>query len=847
MISGAQDDWLITPSFELPAEGSCTVTYMENGYFIEFLTVNEVCVSTDMVNWTQVYVPPFDPANWELTEGIWREAKFTLGAWAGQTVYIGFHYEGDYSNQWYIDDMKVLYDYSGPQIASIAGNSALLPIIGAYLNNPMVISLNTADLTGVQSITGHYDIGGSAGDAVFSKAKGDVEELWTGSIPAQAAEASGTIRFTMVDLGGLITETGEYDIQFVADTEVPIVKYLINNETFMGLDMNLELAFYDESDITACKGFYSKDNYVTTYEFDLTPSKIHQFVYVGTIPAETEEVFFNGKVYFEITDSADNKLTTEQFSAKWLDGQLDVFEDFEGDLSNWTVTGEWGIEEEPSISGTHSLTESWSATSSNNLYGNNTLSSATWATIMDWTTVMSASISFWVKYDIEPGFDYMYFEVSKDGGANWIRLKTWDGLGVDWNKVQIPLDAAAGNSQVTFRFLFDSDGGLELNGMYIDDVELKSYNKDYGFPTIVSDPYMPEYYEGALNGYTDSIQITDKTGVAAVKVYYTSTYNDGDAGIEQSVDAVNTTDDWYEFTIPKQEAGRTVRYRIWAEDTSIYQNSGYSREYVYIAGHHTLYDAGIVSYYTTTDPGDAKAVRISLPDGMTETTIAYALIRTYQDTDNISGPIKFHLWTDNGGVPGTDLIEPIIIASESSESTPDPMTRVDLREKAYNVSLTGDFWIGLEATTSIVYTTQEAPGEEGTIAYERSFDGSATGIGSWAWSMYGAANYHMRAVLGDFTGISEDTNIPAVTTLQQNYPNPFNPTTTINFNLAKDSKVSLVVYDVMGREVANLVDKDMVRGSHEVSFDASRLVSGVYYYNLKAGDVNQTKKMMLIK
>ena len=51
----------------------------------------------------------------------------------------------------------------------------------------------------------------------------------------------------------------------------------------------------------------------------------------------------------------------------------------------------------------------------------------------------------------------------------------------------------------------------------------------------------------------------------------------------------------------------------------------------------------------------------------------------------------------------------------------------------------------------------------------------------------------------------------------------------------------------MGREVANLVDKDMVSGSHKVSFDASRLVSGVYYYNLKAGDVNQTKKMMLIK
>ncbi|MDD3045422.1 MAG: T9SS type A sorting domain-containing protein, partial [Candidatus Delongbacteria bacterium] len=86
-----------------------------------------------------------------------------------------------------------------------------------------------------------------------------------------------------------------------------------------------------------------------------------------------------------------------------------------------------------------------------------------------------------------------------------------------------------------------------------------------------------------------------------------------------------------------------------------------------------------------------------------------------------------------------------------------------------------------------------------------------------------------------------------VTELAQNYPNPFNPATTINFNLAKDAKVSLVVYDVMGRKVADLVNKNMVTGSHKVSFDASNLVSGVYYYTLKAGEVNQTKKMMLIK
>jgi len=89
--------------------------------------------------------------------------------------------------------------------------------------------------------------------------------------------------------------------------------------------------------------------------------------------------------------------------------------------------------------------------------------------------------------------------------------------------------------------------------------------------------------------------------------------------------------------------------------------------------------------------------------------------------------------------------------------------------------------------------------------------------------------------------------MPAVYSLDQNYPNPFNPTTQINYSIAKPGFVSLIIYDVLGREVANLVNEFQSNGSHSIRFDASTLSSGVYVYTVNSGEFAQSKKMMLIK
>ena len=83
--------------------------------------------------------------------------------------------------------------------------------------------------------------------------------------------------------------------------------------------------------------------------------------------------------------------------------------------------------------------------------------------------------------------------------------------------------------------------------------------------------------------------------------------------------------------------------------------------------------------------------------------------------------------------------------------------------------------------------------------------------------------------------------------LSQNYPNPFNPTTNIDFSVTNRGAVKLSVYDLMGRQVATVVNEVKNAGKYSANFDASKLSSGVYFYKLEADGKVMTKKMMLLK
>jgi hypothetical protein len=125
--------------------------------------------------------------------------------------------------------------------------------------------------------------------------------------------------------------------------------------------------------------------------------------------------------------------------------------------------------------------------------------------------------------------------------------------------------------------------------------------------------------------------------------------------------------------------------------------------------------------------------------------------------------------------------------------------------------------------------------------------GTTTLTGNTVRTWYDGVSY--ASVTGINVDISKKEIIPSEFNLDQNYPNPFNPETTISYQLAIGSNVTLKVFDVLGREVATLVNEFKQAGAYISQFSIvnSELSSGVYFYTLKAGDFIQTKKMLLMK
>ncbi|HZW38489.1 MAG TPA: T9SS type A sorting domain-containing protein [Ignavibacteriaceae bacterium] len=106
------------------------------------------------------------------------------------------------------------------------------------------------------------------------------------------------------------------------------------------------------------------------------------------------------------------------------------------------------------------------------------------------------------------------------------------------------------------------------------------------------------------------------------------------------------------------------------------------------------------------------------------------------------------------------------------------------------------------------------------------------------WDRYNAKNP---------TVYVEDNNIPNVYSLSQNYPNPFNPSTTIKYSIPKAEKVKVTVFNILGKQVTDLVNEYKEAGNYQVNFNADNLSSGTYFYKIQAGSFTETKKMLLLK
>ncbi len=354
-------------------------------------------------------------------------------------------------------------------------------------------------------------------------------------------------------------------------------------------------------------------------------------------------------------------------------------------------------------------------------------------------------------------------------------------------------------------------------------------------PPIIGVPVQSVIYPIAADDVTITVDVTDDSGLTTeVNLFYAT-----DAGFQSVVmQPVGATTN-FSATIPAQAAGTLVKYYIMAKDNL--NALSFSPETAPIE---------FFSYLVRSEPYVAPKVFINEILASNTSTItdpdfaAYAdYIELYNDedlavdisnwymTDNLTRPTKWQ-------IPSNTFIEPkayLLVWADSKD------TLITALHTNFAISKNGEA-AGLYNADTYLIDTVSFGVQADNYSYARFGDGSYWENGQVPSP--GLTNPHGSKV--------DEVNININSfTLNQNYPNPFNPSTKIRFSLPATGNSALnavvKVYDVLGNLVATLVNEKLDAGTYEVTFNASNLSSGIYFYSLQYGSYNQTCKMSLIK
>ncbi|MBC8045448.1 MAG: PKD domain-containing protein [Fimbriimonadaceae bacterium] len=415
-----------------------------------------------------------------------------------------------------------------------------------------------------------------------------------------------------------------------------------------------------------------------------------------------------------------------------LFAQTIVFEDdFESGSGNWASYEDWDVTDEYAFSGSYSLTES----PDDDTYEATIEQITTMIPTVDLTLTLDADVKFKAMLDLEEGFDFTYLEVSIDAGSTWTTVATFNGEDMfEWTEYIIPLGGFVGHPEVKLRFRFDPDDFVEYDGMYIDDIVITKYNIDNSPPLILHDALILN--EGTLEENNLNADIIDISGIASAELFYSV-----DGSAYTSVDGINTAFDNYLFTVPEQEPGAFVDYYITATDDYGSPNTAVSDTFTYISGNYVSYDDATVDFVY--DVGELTfreevAVKFTFEG---ETDLVAAVIRNYTDPGKLNDSITIHVWEDDGGYPGDDLITPFTLYPEATFSAPYIGTKIDLRPYADVLSgIEGDVFIGYSCD-SVAWLTYTSTG-----LLNRSYYSSS---GYW-YEFVG--DFHFRAITSEIEG-----------------------------------------------------------------------------------------------
>jgi hypothetical protein len=393
----------------------------------------------------------------------------------------------------------------------------------------------------------------------------------------------------------------------------------------------------------------------------------------------------------------------------------------------------------------------------------------------------------------------------------------------------------------------------------------KTFNPKYGFTVPISiKPTAVTYYSPNVSAVSDNVKpygtrYVKFTGGQSLSVDVNSggslevkAIATGTAGIQVDQVTLGTTYTLSDFGTGHSSIVLAITNLTNTATVFTYSASGTGGNVVELRYDYT--EPVAASLGSMMDKDTLCVVFDALQNGTLD-SIRVALRRNTQ----ITGGVWKYTGVLNPSPLGQLLASNLTTAGLSIPPTPYPVpwpnwVTIDLR--SLNISTNTRFAVGFRIdgtypdnanVNRVMMTESPMPGEPTSLTYSTTptpnwyIPSNATGD-----SVY---TFLIRAYVSiNSSGVKQSIELtPAAFVLEQNYPNPFNPSTIIRFQMPSKGWVTLKIYDIIGREVATLVNGFQETGTHDVKFDASNLPSGVYFYRIAIGKYTETKKLMLIK
>jgi hypothetical protein len=526
-------------------------------------------------------------------------------------------------------------------------------------------------------------------------------------------------------------------------------------------------------------------------------------------------------------------------------------DNFESGTSNWQLMNTWGLTSSTYHSPNYSLTDSPSG-----MYPNNANTYVVSASTINLTQSNAAMLEFWTKWDIESSWDFAQVRVSTNNGISWTSLKGkytkkgsgrgvqpsneygYDGTQIDWVKEEMDLSDFIGQN-IKLQFLLKSDGLVQKDGWYIDDVVIKSYQPTAGTVTstfstnsgwnLISVPLVVDDFRKSIlfptsssNAYAFSNGYVMKDTLKNGEGYwlkFNTPQEHSFSGMDLQTLDINLRPGW---NLIGMVNGNAPVSSLSTNPPNIIQGQiyGYSNGYVPV---------------NVLEKGKAYWVKSS-QNGVLTINSSFGKVESV----NSLNPNLFFF-------NGDEQISALRLETNSEfnpiELPPIPPVNV------FDVRFSNDRYNSSIDEESLIQIQGMVPPLKIKLSDEDDSYYLVTDIldGKVVKEILSPANEVTINSKVDFLKIKRLEKPVFTFSLSQNYPNPFNPTTYISFSLQSKSKVRLVVYDILGNEIQTLVNDELSEGKYSIKFDGSNLASGIYIYKLITDKFTDVKKMILMK